>query len=373
MNSRIFALMLLIVFLAGVGSASAAISSSLTTLHILPVKNFTTTPPDNTGYVSLHVVSLGPTPVPFTASVTLVSGLTDKSSFYVSDFTGSCSGFDCIYDINWGFTVIGNGTITYSANITDNSTDKSIIINDTAQTDTDNDDYPSDIDCDDNNAAVHPGAAEVCGNGLDDDCSGGDAGCPAPSPGPSGGNGHSSGGSVSGGSSGRLLSDTYTCLGNKNIIVTPNDKMLINYKGTNYTLFVKDILTNSVLVKVYPIPSRNLQVTKGDSKSFDLDWNNQNDFRLNVYSTKPNLNANISCDIVSEKAAPAPEKPKEEPKTIPEIISNIKEGVLSIVSTIVPKEKASPIVGGVLALAIIVIGLLSYSLYSRRKSRKDEF
>jgi Protein metal binding site. len=27
-------------------------------------------------------------------------------------------------------------------------------------------------DCNDNNAAVYPGAAEVCGNGIDDDCNG---------------------------------------------------------------------------------------------------------------------------------------------------------------------------------------------------------
>lgn len=32
-------------------------------------------------------------------------------------------------------------------------------------------------DCVDSNAAVHPGATEICGNGLDDDCSGGDATC----------------------------------------------------------------------------------------------------------------------------------------------------------------------------------------------------
>lgn len=36
-------------------------------------------------------------------------------------------------------------------------------------------------DCNDQNAGVHPGAAEVCGNGLDDNCNGVvDEGCPAP-------------------------------------------------------------------------------------------------------------------------------------------------------------------------------------------------
>ena len=34
-------------------------------------------------------------------------------------------------------------------------------------------------DCDDARGAVHPGAAEICGNGRDDDCRGGDRGCPA--------------------------------------------------------------------------------------------------------------------------------------------------------------------------------------------------
>ena len=41
---------------------------------------------------------------------------------------------------------------------------------DTSPVDADGDGYDSSVDCDDNNAAVNPGAAEVCDNGVDDDC-----------------------------------------------------------------------------------------------------------------------------------------------------------------------------------------------------------
>jgi hypothetical protein len=38
--------------------------------------------------------------------------------------------------------------------------------------DADGDGFCADVDCDDHDAAVHPGAAEVCGDGLDNDCDG---------------------------------------------------------------------------------------------------------------------------------------------------------------------------------------------------------
>ena len=50
----------------------------------------------------------------------------------------------------------------------------------TVEVDADGDGYPFDVDCDDTRAAVNPGATEVCGNGLDDDCDGEtDEGCGA--------------------------------------------------------------------------------------------------------------------------------------------------------------------------------------------------
>lgn len=52
----------------------------------------------------------------------------------------------------------------------------------TCCTDSDSDGYASQAcggnDCDDSNPNKNPGAEEVCGNGLDDDCVGGDASCP---------------------------------------------------------------------------------------------------------------------------------------------------------------------------------------------------
>lgn len=44
--------------------------------------------------------------------------------------------------------------------------------------DADGDGSRADVDCDDGNAAIHPGAADPCGDGVDQDCTGGDALCP---------------------------------------------------------------------------------------------------------------------------------------------------------------------------------------------------
>lgn len=43
--------------------------------------------------------------------------------------------------------------------------------------DDDSDAYWTDVDCDDDAATIHPGATEICGDGVDQDCSGVDLGC----------------------------------------------------------------------------------------------------------------------------------------------------------------------------------------------------
>ncbi len=47
------------------------------------------------------------------------------------------------------------------------------------EADVDGDGFGASSDCDDASALVHPGASEVCGDGIDQDCAGGDAACAA--------------------------------------------------------------------------------------------------------------------------------------------------------------------------------------------------
>ena len=82
---------------------------------------------------------------------------------------------------------VGNDTATVDA------LDSTVGCETVVRPDDDLDGSPAPIDCDDHNPAVHPGAVDVPGDGIDQDCSGADT------PAPGGGGGTGGGGTGAGG------------------------------------------------------------------------------------------------------------------------------------------------------------------------------
>ena len=80
-------------------------------------------------------------------------------------------GNDSVGDETDADTDTDSDTDTDTDSDTDTDTDTDV------EPDADKDGYAADVDCDDDNASVHPGAGEICGNAVDDNCNGAPDGC----------------------------------------------------------------------------------------------------------------------------------------------------------------------------------------------------
>ena len=365
MKTKIILFLALCFLIAAAAAEAATLAPEVTTFEIKPIKNFVV---GDTGYLSLHVVS-NTGPINVAINITLTEGSTNVVSINQAATTGSCTLFTCTYDGLWPFT-INSLPVTYRAVVTDIATGTNVTLNATTKIDNDGDGYYVPQDCDDTRASVHPGATEVCGNGLDDDCSGGDASCGGST------GGHTSGGGGGGSTSGRLSAGDFNCTGLINNIIT-NDKIKVTMKGTEYTFFVKSLSGTTLGLKLYPIPSRDFAVAQGEIKYIDLDRDNMNDLSFKVLEVKSGT-AKAECNLIEQRIPPT--KPKETvtkkieekvQEVVEPVVSNIREGILRIAGEAVPKEGPSPVIGSIIVLAIVIGGLVGYYILRRGRDEED--
>ncbi|MCP4091768.1 MAG: PKD domain-containing protein, partial [Gammaproteobacteria bacterium] len=136
-------------------------------------------------YVTVNNVNSAPTIDSTSPGADVVIPFDGAQAFNVSASDPDSDPITYAWDLD-GTPVSATDSYTYNASLADAGehmvtvtvSDSSSLSPDTVHfwrmtvtaPDTDGDGYPSNVDCDDSNAAVNPGATEVYYNGLDDDC-----------------------------------------------------------------------------------------------------------------------------------------------------------------------------------------------------------
>jgi serine protease len=102
----------------------------------------------------------------------------DALAYYAGSSSGTDAdgdGYDDTVDCDDTDSAVNPGAAEVCGDGIDNDCDG---VDDVCTVDLDGDGYDDTVDCDDTDASVNPGATEVCGDGIDNDCDGVDDTCP---------------------------------------------------------------------------------------------------------------------------------------------------------------------------------------------------
>jgi len=156
-----------------------------------------------------------------------------------------------------------------------------------------------------------------------------------------------------------------------------NDRIHFTHKDNKYFMTAATVHNDLVVLRRFPVPTQDFRFLVGQTVRVDVDRDGTDDYHytliesrtgqatfhvrdLSVKTAPPRQGRNVIV-VEDEFGTPRPEAVKVVKAT------SVKEGSLDIVPQEISNGRISPFVGGGLAAAILVIGLIVYFVVRKRK------